>query len=216
MFAACSYRFAQGGQNVPSAGGDFFVDIHKLAGTGACTWTVTNLASSFLSQVTPTTGDGFGRVTFRVTRNDSASRTGNLRFSYEGSSISHEVAQAGSPYTVLFTMVDSNRSSSATTECQIRGTATPCTFTASADLPGALTYNWRLVYSYGIDKTITQSSSSNSFVLTEGCGGANSTTDGFDVAVSMTMTVRNDRGDEAVVRSGEGTQPALRLKVFRC
>ena len=28
VFAACSYRFAQGGQNVPSAGGDFSVDIH--------------------------------------------------------------------------------------------------------------------------------------------------------------------------------------------
>ena len=130
VFAACSYRFSQGGQDVPSAGGDFFVDIHKLAGTGACTWTVTNLASSFVSQVTPTTGDGFGKVTFRVARNDSASRTGNLRFSYEGGSITHEVALAGSPYTVLFNMVDSNRSGSATTECQIRGTATPCTFTA--------------------------------------------------------------------------------------
>jgi hypothetical protein len=216
VFAACSYRFSQGGQDVPSAGGDFFVDIHKLAGTGACTWTVTNLASSFVSQVTPTTGEGFGKVTFRVARNDSARRTGSLRFTYEGGSISHEIAQASSPYTVLFNMVDSNRSSSATTSCEIRGTATPCTFTASADLPGALTYNWRLVYSYGIDKTITQSGSSNSFVLTEGCGGANSTTDGFDVDLSVTMTVRNDRGEEATVRSGEGSQPTLRLKTYRC
>ena len=216
VFAACSYRFAQGGQNVPSAGGDFFVDIHKLAGTGACTWTVTNLASSFVSQVTPTTGDGFGKVTFRVARNDSASRTGNLRFSYEGGSITHEVAQAGSPYTVFFNMVDGNRSSGATTQCEVRGTATPCTFTANADLPGALTYSWRLVYSYGIDKTITQSSSSNAFVLTEGCGGANSTTEGFDVDLSVTMTVRNDRGEEATVRSGEGSQPTLRLKTYRC
>lgn len=216
VFAACSYRFAQGGQNVPSAGGDFFVDIHKLAGTGACTWTVTNLASSFVSQVTPTTGDGFGKVTFRVARNDSASRTGNLRFSYEGGSITHEIAQASSPYTVFFNMVDGNRSSGATTQCEVRGTATPCTFTANADLPGALTYSWRLVYSYGIDKTITQSSSSNSFVLTEGCGGANSTTEGFDVDLSVTMTVRNDRGEEATVRSGEGSQPTLRLKTYRC
>jgi len=169
-----------------------------------------------MSQVTPTTGDGFGRVTFRVARNDSARRTGNLRFSYEGGSITHEVAQASSPYTVFFNMVDGNRSSAVATQCEVRGTATPCTFTANADLPGALTYNWRLVYSYGIDKTVTQSSTSNSFVLTEGCGGANSTTDGFDINMSMTLTIRNDRGDEAVVRSGEGTQSALRLKVFRC
>ncbi len=214
-FEACSYRFSLIGQDVPAAGGDFFVDIHKLAGTGTCPWTVTNLAS-FVSQLTPTTGEGFGRVGFRVARNDSARRTGNLRFSFEGGSISHEVAQASSPHTVLFTMVDGARSSGATTQCEIRGTATPCTFTANADLPGTLTYSWRLVYSYGIDKTITESGSSNSFILTEGCGGANSTTDGFDVDLSMTLTVRDDRGNEAIVRSGEGTQPALRLKVFKC
>lgn len=215
VFAACSYRFSQGGQDVPAAGGDFFVDIHKLAGTGTCAWTVTNQAS-FVSQVTPTTGEGYGRVSFRVARNDSARRTGNLRFSFEGGSISHEVAQASSPHTVLFTMVDTARSSAATNQCEIRGTATSCTFTANADLPGTLTYSWRLVYSYGIDKTITQSGSSNSFVLTEACGGANSTTDGHEVDLSVMLTVTNDRGGEAVVRSGDGTQPVLRLKVYRC
>ena len=72
------------------------------------------------------------------------------------------------------------------------------------------------MYSYGIDKTITQSGSSNTFVLTEGCGGANSTTDGFYLDLSMTLLMRDDRGNEVTVRSGEGSQPALRLKVFKC
>lgn len=211
---ACSYRFGAGDE-LPAAGGNFSVSIFKLAGTGACTWTVTN-SSSFITNVTPTTGDGFGVVTFRIPQNDGARRTGNLRFDYAGGSIAYQVIQTASPYSVFFTMVDGFKSVNTTTECEIRGTATPCTFTASANLPGTQTYNWRLVYSYGIDKTITQSGSSNTFVLTEACGGANSTTDGFYLDLSMTLLMRDDRGTEVTVRSGEGSQPALRLKVFRC
>lgn len=211
---ACSYRFGAGDE-LPAAGGNFSVSIFKLAGTGACTWTVTN-SSSFITNVTPTTGDGFGVVTFRIPQNDGARRTGNLRFDYAGGSIAYQVIQTASPYSVFFTMVDGFKSVGTTTECEIRGTATPCTFTASANLPGTQTYNWRLVYSYGIDKTITQSGSSNTFVLTEACGGANSTTDGFYLDLSMTLLMRDDRGTEVTVRSGEGSQPALRLKVFRC
>ena len=212
---ACSYRFALIGQDVPFSGGDFFVDIHKLAGTGACTWTVTNSAS-FVTGLTPTSGDGFGRVAFRVAQNDGARRTANLRFSFAGGSVSHEVAQAATPYAISFNLVDGFKSTGTTTECEISSTATPCTFTASANLPGTQTYNWRLVYSYGIDKTITQSGSSNTFVLTEACGGANSTTGGFYLDLSMTLLMRDDRGTEVTVRSGEGSQPALRLKVFKC
>ena len=211
---ACSYRFGATNE-LPFSGGTFSVEIFKLAGTGVCTWTVTN-SSSFVSNVTPTTGDGFGVVTFRVQQNDGARRTGNLRFDYPGGAITHQVVQAPSPYSVSFTMVDGFKAVTATTECEIRSTATPCTFTASSNLPGAQTYNWRLVYSYGIDKTITQSSSSNTFVLTEGCGGANSTTDGFYIDMSMTLTMRDDRGNEVVVQSGQGGQPSLRLKVYRC
>lgn len=211
---ACSYRFGAGTE-LPAAGGEFSITIHKLTGTGACTWTVTN-SSSFITNVSPTTGDGNGLVTFRVPQNDGARRTGNLRFDYAGGSITYQVVQTASPYAVSFTMVDGFKSTGATTECEIRSTATPCTFTASANLPGNQTYNWRLVYTYGIDKTITQSSSSNTFVLTEACGGANSTTDGFYIDISMTLIMRDDRGTEVTVQSGQGSQPALRLKVFRC
>lgn len=214
VFEACSYRFGAA-QEVPAAGGNFSVSIHKLTGTGACTWTVTN-SSSFITNVDPTTGDGFGVVTFRVPQNNGALRSGNLRFDYTGGSITYQVVQTASPYSVSFTLVDGFKSTGTTTECEIRSTATPCTFTASANLPGAQTYNWRLVYTYGIDKTITQSNSSNTFVLTEACGGANSTTDGFNIDISMTLTMRDDRGNEVVVQSGQGSQPALRLKVFRC
>jgi hypothetical protein len=211
---ACSYRFGAG-ETVPAAGGNFSLSIHKLAGTGACTWTVTN-SSSFITNVTPTTADGFAVVTFRVPQNNGALRTGNLRFDYPGGSITYQVVQSASPYAVSFTMVDGYKSVSTTTECEIRSTATPCTFTASSNLPGTQTYNWRLVYTYGIDKTITQSNSSNTFVLTEACGGANSTTDGYYVDISMTLTMRDNLGNEVVVQSGQGSQPALRLKVFRC
>lgn len=211
---ACSYRFGAA-QEVPAAGGNFSMSIHKVTGTGACTWTVTN-SSSFITNLDPSTGAGSGLVTFRVPQNNGAVRSGNLRFDFAGGSITYQVVQTASPYSVFFTMVDGFKSTGTTTECEIRSTATPCTFTASANLPGSQTYNWRLVYSYGIDKTITQSSSSNSFVLTEACGGANSTTDGFFVDISMTLTMRDDRGNEVVVQSGQGSQPALRLKVFRC
>ena len=211
---ACSYRFGAAEQ-VPAAGGNFSVSIFKMTGTGACTWTVTN-SSSFITNVTPTTGEGFGVVTFRVPQNNGALRSGNLRFDFAGGSITYQVVQTASPYTVFFTMVDGFKSTGTTTECEIRGTATPCTFTASANLPGNQTYNWRLVYAYGIDKTITQSSSSNTFVLTEACGGSTSSSEGTFIDISMTLTMRDDRGTEVVVQSGQGSQPALRIKVFRC
>ncbi|MSO62670.1 MAG: hypothetical protein EXQ50_11360 [Acidobacteria bacterium] len=211
---ACTYRFGAD-QELPYTGGTFTVGIFKLAGTGACTWTATNSAS-FVSGLSPTTGDGSGQVEFRVSQNDGARRTGNIRFDYAGGSITYQAVQTASPFAVSFNLVDGFKSTGATTECEIRSTATPCTFTASANLLGTQTYNWRLVYSYGIDKTITQSGSSNTFVLTEGCGGANSTTDGFYLDLSMTLLMRDDRGNEVTVRSGEGSQPALRLKVFRC
>ena len=211
---ACSYRFGAA-EEVPAAGGNFSVSIFKMTGTGACTWTVTN-SSSFITNVTPTTGEGFGVVTFRVPQNNGALRSGNLRFDFAGGSITYQVVQTASPYSVFFTMVDGFKSTGTTTECEIRGTATPCTFTASANLPGNQTYNWRLVYTYGIDKTITQSSSSNTFVLTEACGGSTSSSEGTFIDISMTLTMRDDRGNEVVVQSGQGSQPALRIKVFRC
>lgn len=214
VFEACSYRFGAA-QEVPAAGGNFSVSIHKLTGTGACTWTVTN-SSSFITNVDPTTGEGFGVVTFRVPQNNGALRSGNLRFDYTGGSITYQVVQTASPYSVSFTLVDGFKSTGTTAECDIRSTATPCTFTASANLPGAQTYNWRLVYTYGIDKTITQSSSSNIYTLTEVCGGAGSTTDGAYIDITMTLGIRDDRGNEVVVQSGQGSQPALRIKVFRC
>ena len=211
---ACVYRFGAF-QELPYTAGTFTVAIFKLAGTGACTWTATNSAS-FVSGLSPTTGDGSGQVEFRVSQNDGARRTGNIRFDYAGGSITYQAVQTASPFAVSFNLVDGFKSTSTTAECEIRSTATPCTFTASANLPGTQTYNWRLVYSYGIDKTITQSGSSNTFVLTEGCGGANSTTEGFYLDLSMTLLMRDDRGNEVTVRSGEGSQPALRLKAFRC
>lgn len=211
---ACSYRFGAA-EEVPAAGGNFSVSIFKMTGTGACTWTVTN-SSSFITNVTPTTGEGFGVVTFRVPQNNGALRSGNLRFDFAGGSITYQVVQTASPYSVFFTMVDGFKSTGTTTECEIRGTATPCTFTASANLPGNQTYNWRLVYTYGIDKTITQSSSSNTFVLTEACGGSTSSSEGTFIDISMTLTMRDDRGNEVVVQSRQGSQPALRIKVFRC
>ncbi len=207
-------------QDVPSTGGAFFANLHRLS--GACIWTATTSAS-WITLVAPTTGDGsFGRVDFTAATNSGAQRTGNIRFDYPGGSATHQVIQGSSPYTVFFRMVDSFRSTAQTTECEIRGTATPCTLTASADLPGAKTYAGRLVYSYGIDKTITQTSSSNTFVLTEGCGGANSTTDGFFIDLDVTLTVRDDRGNEVTTANTPaddrvnpgGTPPVpVRIKV---
>ncbi len=211
---ACLYRVGLLFQDVPSTGGAFFANLHRLS--GACIWTATTSAS-WITLVAPTTGDGsFGRVDFTAATNPGAQRTGRITFTYAGTTATHEVIQGSSPYTVFFRMVDSWRSSAQATECWIVSSATPCTLTASADLPGAQTYAWRIGYTYGTDKTLTQTSASNTFVLTEGCGGANSTTDGFVIDLDVTMTVRDDRGNEVTIRSGQGTQSPLRLKVFRC
>ena len=215
-FVPCAYRVGLLAQEIPAAGGLFSTTLHALSqGSGTCAWRVST-STPWIRLRGDTSGQGFGYVEFTADPNPSATRTGVIRFDWTGGAASHEVIQLSSPYTVLFEMFDTLRSTSATTDCDIRSTATPCTFTANADLPGNQTFNWRVSYTYGIDKTVTQSSTSNTFVLTEGCGGAGASAEGHTVDINVEMTVRDDRGNESTVRSGQASQPSLRLKVFSC
>jgi hypothetical protein len=115
-------------------------------------------------------------------------------------------------------LVDGFRSVNTTTECQIRSSTTPCTFTATTNLPGNnVTYTWSASYNYGsLSKVPRQSGTSNVFVINDSCGGETSTANGAEADLRVELRVEDDRGNVVTIASGEGSQPNLRMKFFSC
>ena len=104
-----------------------------------------------------------------------------------------------------------------TTECHFRSTATPCTFTATSNLPGGnYVYTWTATYFYGTQKTTTQTGASNQFTITDACGGTGSTATGDAGDLSVTVTITDSVGNSQTITSGEGAQAALRIVRFTC
>ena len=120
-------------------------------------------------------------IPYTVSQNVSGGpRTGRIRFAWTGGGGSHTVYQDGSAIISSFTMTDPFRSgNSPTTECHFRSTATPCTFTATTNMPGGnYVFTWTATYFYGTQKTTTQTGASNQFTITDACGGTDSTATG--------------------------------------
>ncbi len=81
---------------------------------------------------------------YSVAVNNGRDRTGRIRFTWSGGEATFTVYQAGTPFTAGFTLNDSFRGADNTTECHFRSSNTPCTLTATANLPGnTYTYQWR-------------------------------------------------------------------------
>jgi hypothetical protein len=181
-------------------------------------WTATSDASWLTFASTQSPGSGYTPAfAFSVAQNmGGGTRVGHITINYSGGSSVYTVEQEGSPFIVGFTMTDPFRSGTeSTTECHFRSAATPCTFTAFANLPGGTyTYAWTVTYAYGTTKTTTGTAST--FTITDGCGGTGAAADGPSVDLDVTLTITDNLGNTVTVRSGQGGSPALVARLFTC
>ena len=215
---ACTYRVNPPGREVGDAQQSLSVDL--IGEPGGCDWT----AVSDAPWLTFSSEYAFGRngvtIPYTVTQNVSGGpRTGRIRVTFPGGNTIHSVLQQGSQFITSFTMTDSFRSGSTpATECHLRSTATPCTFTATSNLPGtAYSYTWTVSYLYGTaTKSTTATGPSPSYTITDACGAPDATATGAASDLSVTLTVTDSLGNTQTVRSGEGMQPALQIVKFTC
>ena len=218
-FVSCSYVLNPGGINSGSGASSQAFEVRPSSGLATtCSWTAQSTVPwlTFASDLSP--GTGFTVFNYSIAQNNGDDRTGFIDVSWPGGGARYQVNQQGTPFAASFTLVDPFRSSGATDECHFRSAATPCNFTATANLPGggAYTYNWSATYVYGTTKTVVQNNTSNVFTVTDACGGAGATVDGPAADLSVTLTITDSLGNTITLRSGEGNQPALRVRLFSC
>ena len=216
----CRYRVSPSGRDVDGGQQSHFVDL--VGEPGGCGWTASSDASWLTFSSDYTSGNNGVSIPYAVAQNVSGgSRTGRINVAWQGGSATHTVHQAGSAFITSFVMTDPFRSGgSPTTECHFRaaGSGTPCTFTATSNLPGsgAYTYNWTATYFYGTQKTVTQIGTSNQFTFNDACGGGGSSPTGESTDLSVTLTVTDSLGNTQTIQSGSGAQPALSVWRFSC
>ena len=216
-FVPCSYALIPGGVNLGSGGTTQSVEVRPNP-TG-CQWTATSTVSWIT--ITPgfTTGNGFTVLPYAVAQNTGGERTGFIDVTWAGGGVRYIVNQAGASFTASFALTDSFRSGSATvTDCYIRSTATPCRLTATSNLPGggAYVYTWTVSYFYGTQKQVLQTGSSNTVLVTDSCGGTGASTEGAGTDLIVTLTITDSLGNTVTLRSGDGGQPPLALRLFTC
>ncbi len=207
----CVYRLAASSLAVPATGGTFSIDVERTS--GSCSY-VAFSEHDWITMTPPLTGSGRVRQGFTVVSNSADARTGYIRFQYPGGAAYLEVNQ-GSFTPLSFQFFDLPTTTNPTTECNIRSTATTCTLTATTPTPvaGAI-YDWRVEYAYNGSKVKTQTSASPSFSFTESCG--NTVGSGTVVPIQVRLIATAPTGQTGTVTSGQGTQPALNLRIFTC
>lgn len=214
----CLYRFNPGERVLSAAQQNSFVDLQGAP--GGCAWTAASEAPWLTFSSDYFAGTNGVSIPYTVAQNVSGgSRTGRIRVTWAGGNASHVVFQEGSSFISSFQMTDPFRSGAQpTTECHFRSAATPCTFTATSNLPGggSYTYTWTASYFYGTQKSTTQTGTSNQFTITDACGGSGATATGDAADLDVTVTITDSLGNTQTIRSGEGAQPALRIVRFTC
>lgn len=212
--APCSYWLRYDYTEVGPASGTNTVDL--FANTPGCTWTATS-DSSWLTLSAPTTGTEAATQSFSYTANPGSFRTGTIRFDWTGGSARHRVEQRGSGFTLSVQLFDPFRSSSATTNCQIRssGGTNTCNLVASTNLPQQVsTYAWNMTYVYGTTtRTVTQSTSSNTLAITDTCGLAGSSASGTAADLTGSVTATDTQGNSQTLTIGSGQ---LRMTFYTC
>lgn len=212
--APCSYWLRYDYTEVGPASGTNTVDL--FANTPGCTWTATS-DSSWLTLSAPTTGTEAATQSFSYTANPGSFRTGTIRFDWTGGSARHRVEQRGSGFTLSVQLFDPFRSSSATTNCQIRsaGGSNTCNLVASTNLPSAVTsYVWNVTYVYGTTtRTVTQTSASNTLAITDQCGLTGSSAAGTSTDLLGTVTATDAAGNTQSLSIGSGQ---LRMTFYTC
>jgi hypothetical protein len=215
----CAYRVAPSDRELTGAQQSNFVDLH--AEPGGCPWTATSDAPWLTFSSDYSSGTNAVSIPYTVTQNVSGgARLGRIRVVWEGGNSTHTVYQNGNTFITTFTMSDQFRSGSQpVTECHFRSAGSPCTFTATSNLPGGgnYTYTWTASYPYGgVVKTTTATGASATFTITDACGASDSNAGGNHGDLDVTLTVVDSLGNTQTVRSGEGMQPALRVVKFSC
>ena len=131
-------------RSAPAAGGDFVAEPDRRS--GSCQW----LAQSevpWLVLRPPVTGSHRSPLAYTVLGNTGGSRSGRIRVYYPGGIANLDINQASPSQNLSFQFFDPATSTSPTTECQIKTTATICTVTATSLFPTAITnYDWRIEY----------------------------------------------------------------------
>ena len=214
----CLYRVAPGDRTLTAAQQSSFVDL--VGAPGGCGWSAASDAPWLTFSSDYASGTNGVSIPYTVTQNVSGGpRTGRIRVTWTGGNATHVVFQDGNAFISTFTMTDPFRSGSQpTSECHLRSAATPCTLTATSNLPGggSYVYTWTASYFYGTQKTTTQTGTSNQFTITDACGGSGATATGDPADLEVTLTITDSLGNTQTIRSGEGMQPALRIVRFTC
>ena len=218
---ACAYRVNPGGRNQSAAQQDSFFDL--LGEPGGCGWTATSDASWLIFPPEYANGRNSISIPYTILQNVSGGpRTGRIRIVWDGGgNTTYIVNQDGNNLITSFTMTDAFRSGSTpTTECHFRSTATPCTFTATSNLPGSTYfYKWTVSYTYGgAEKTTTLESpaAGASYTITDACGASDAAAGGADSPLIVELTISDNLGNTQTIRSGQGQQPALKVVKHPC
>jgi len=216
-YVGCGYRITP--DTITTGVGALNSTFEMRPNPVACEYTLTSDASWLTFPGDQRVGNGFFNIPYSVGANlSNAERTGRITATWATGSATFTVRQTGSPYAVSFTLVDGFRSTGTTDQCHVRSSTTPCTFTASNNLPGNnITYTWAAFYNYGtLSKVLRQASTSNVFVINESCGGAGSTASGAEENLLVELRVEDDRGNVVTISSGQGAQRSLLMKLYSC
>lgn len=216
-YIPCSYKLTPPDVNIGYSALSSTVEIRP--DPTPCAWTAVSDASWLTIPSDNRAGTGFMNVPYSVTANNSRNyRTGRVRFAWSGGEATFRVEQQGIPFIANFTLNDTNRGATNTTECHFRSTSTPCVLTATANLPGSTyTYSWEVSYFYGIQKRQSlTTTSSNVFTFNDQCGGSGSTAEGALTDMSILLVISDERGNSVTLQSGAADQPAMFVKLFTC
>ena len=216
-FVACEYALSPTSASIDYTPASISFQVRP--NPGGCAWTAASDASWLTFPSDLRNGSGFSTIPLTVAQNNStAERIGRVRIAWSGGGATYTVVQRGTPFVASFTLFDPFRSGgNATTECWIRSNPTPCNFVVDANLPGGnYQYHWRIAYTYGTEKVISQIVTTSTYSFSDSCGATGSSPDGPTVDLDVALTIVDDRGNTIALRSNENNQPPLRVKLYTC
>jgi hypothetical protein len=211
----CSIVLSPTSVSVGANGGSATITITT---SSVCNW-VSLSNDGFIVLTSPSSGTGNGSLTFSVTANTGAARTGSVTISSQTVTVSQAAASTNEA-VASFQLFDPGTQGGATTECRIRSATnlpTTCTLRSTSFTTGTTTIvsqSWSVEYTYDVTRTITGTDPTLSF--TDTCGKTGATNDGVFQPLKVTLTVTDSAGNTATATAGAGSQPALFVRLFNC
>jgi len=211
----CSIVLSPTSVSVGANGGSATITITT---SSVCNW-VSLSNDGFIVLTSPSSGTGNGSLTFSVTANTGAARTGSVTISGQTVTVSQAAASTNEA-VASFQLFDPGTQGGATTECRIRSATnlpTTCTLRSTSFTTGTTTIvsqSWSVEYTYDVTRTITGTDPTLSF--TDTCGKTGATNDGVFQPLKVTLTVTDSAGNTATATAGAGSQPALFVRLFNC